>query len=60
MPAAAPELIQPNEDERKNGWTSETLTAYVAKQRQVESEIAFAMFDKRLGRSREKADTVGL
>ncbi len=27
--APAVELIEPNEDERKNGWTAESLTAYL-------------------------------
>ncbi len=32
-PAPPPERIEPNEAEAKNGWTSETLTAYVAESR---------------------------
>ncbi len=29
-PSAPPELIEPNAEEARNGWTAETLTAYVA------------------------------
>ena len=32
-PAAPPERIEPNAEERRNGWTPETLTAYVAESR---------------------------
>ena len=27
--AAAPELVQPSPEERRSGWTAETLTAYL-------------------------------
>lgn len=30
------ELIEPNEDERKNGWSAETLTAYVHERRRAQ------------------------
>jgi len=30
-------LIQPTADEAKNGWTAETLTAYVAEQKAAQS-----------------------
>lgn len=37
-PAAAPvEPIEPTADERRNGWTAETLTAYVAERRAAQS-----------------------
>ena len=32
-PPAPPEPIEPNAEEKRNGWTSETLTAYVADSR---------------------------
>ena len=46
-PAAAPEVIEPTNEERRNGWDATSLSKYIAEQRQAESEIAFAMFDKR-------------
>ncbi len=30
-------LVEPNEDEKRNGWTAETLTAYVAGRRAASS-----------------------
>ena len=32
-PSAPPEPIEPTAEEKRNGWTSETLTAYVAESR---------------------------
>ena len=32
-PPAAPEQIEPNDEEKRNGWTAETLTAYVNESR---------------------------
>lgn len=32
--ATAPELIQPTEDEARNGWDAESLTAYVKEERE--------------------------
>lgn len=29
----AQELVEPNEDERRNGWTAESLTAYLAERK---------------------------
>jgi hypothetical protein len=31
------EVIEPNEDEKKNGWTTETLTAYLTERRAGQS-----------------------
>ena len=34
---AAQPVVEPTEDERRNGWTSETLTAYLVDQRAAQS-----------------------
>ena len=35
-PAGPIEQIEPNEEERRNGWTTETLSLYVHQRRQAE------------------------
>ncbi len=40
--AAAPELVEPTEEEARNGWTAESLTAYLAERAAAQSgAIAF-------------------
>ncbi len=35
------ELVEPTEDERRNGWTTETLTIYLAERERAQSEAFF-------------------
>ncbi len=46
--APAPELIEPTEEEAKNGWTAEALTAYVAERSRAQDGII--MFDPKYRR----------
>ena len=34
-------LIEPNEDEKRNGWTAKTLTIYLAERKGVELDVLF-------------------
>ena len=39
MQCKAGELVEPTEDERANGWTAETLTAYLREREQQQAEF---------------------
>lgn len=39
MQCNAGELVEPTEDERANGWTAETLTAYLCEREQQQAEF---------------------
>ena len=50
--AAAPELIQPTEDEARNGWDAESLTAYLPERSAAQSDRLLAIFNRRPSRPR--------
>ncbi len=51
-PQAAPELIEPTDEEAKNGWDTEALTAYLAERERARAVTVMAMFNRRPPRPR--------